>query len=414
VNMERPQGGRYPHYGIPTRWLEEGRPGEPDSSTSPAETAAPGRPRQAGGSSHNVRTYQAIGLVQKLLGGRVGLGVYALIPYSTFTGAAAFYSDEREQYFSNSLHPELYADRLTATSLAFGLGARLWPWLAVGGSFTLGLRTRAVTPTYLTDIGQFQNIRVDSDVKVNTALAPHFGAVVTPVPGTRLVATVHTPQKFEVATDFGFLVSNGLAQSASIGFTHSYLPWTFGLGGEHVVSSGASSGARLSFAALATYALWSQYLDRHSDRPAEAWSNTVSAVLGLRLRRGGARGFLDLTYVPTPVPDQAGRSNYVDSDRLGASLGWDYQLALTALGARLRLGLQAQAHHLLARQTLKRAPGTDDRGGPPVLDEVPDDAVESGQPLRGREGLQTNNPGWPGYAVSGWIVGAGVNLTLGF
>jgi hypothetical protein len=28
------------------------------------------------------------------------------------------------------LFEELYADRLTATSLAFGLGARLWPWLA--------------------------------------------------------------------------------------------------------------------------------------------------------------------------------------------------------------------------------------------------------------------------------------------
>jgi len=66
----------------------------------------------------------------------------------------------------------------------------------------------------------------------------------------------------------------------------------------------------------------------------------------------------------------------------------------------------------LPRQTLKQSP--DGRTPELVLDEVPDDAVASGQPLAGREGLQTNNPGWPGYSVAGWILGAGVNLTLAF
>src|SRR5688572_24765602 len=103
-----------PHNGIPTQWLERG-------STEPLIAA---RPRQAGGSGHNLRGYQVIGLVHKFFEGRLGIGIYGMIPYGTFTTASAFYSDEREQYFSNSLHSELYADRLTATSLAFATGLK--------------------------------------------------------------------------------------------------------------------------------------------------------------------------------------------------------------------------------------------------------------------------------------------------
>src|SRR5262249_41560643 len=83
-----------PHHGVPTQGLERG-------SQTPLIAA---RPRQAGGSSHNVRGYQVLGLVHKFFEGRLGIGIYGMIPYGTFTTASAFYSDEREQYFSNSLH----------------------------------------------------------------------------------------------------------------------------------------------------------------------------------------------------------------------------------------------------------------------------------------------------------------------
>jgi hypothetical protein len=47
-----------------------------------------------------------------------------------------------------------------------------------------------------------------------------------------------------------------------------------------------------------------------------------------------------------------------------------------------------------------------------VRDEVPDDAVVIDQPLAGRSGLQTNNPGFPGYGSSGWVHGGGVYLSI--
>src|SRR4051812_3002 len=113
INAEQPGGGRFVRYGIPTQWLQQGKPADPP------DTPLRSRARQAEGTGHNTRAYQIIGLVTKLFDNRLTLGIYGMIPYSEFTGAAAFYSDEREQYFSNSLHPELYSDRMTATSFAF-------------------------------------------------------------------------------------------------------------------------------------------------------------------------------------------------------------------------------------------------------------------------------------------------------
>ncbi|HEY0705153.1 MAG TPA: hypothetical protein VGG33_00045 [Polyangia bacterium] len=402
VDMEMPGGGRYPRYGVPTAWLDRGRAAEPPDAPLRA------RPRQAAGTGHNRRIYQVAGLVKKFWGNRLGAGIYAMVPYGKFTGAAAFYSDEREQYFSNSLHPELYSDRLTATALAFGLGARVSPRLSLGASATLSLRTVATTPTYVTDVGNFQSIVVDSKVDVSMALAPHVSAVFAATPGTRLSVTAHSPQKLEIVTDFSFLLVNGLEQSAALQFTHAYLPWMFGAGVAHDFSSGETSGVELVASGL--YALWSNYIDRHGHTPSGAyrWYDTLSGALGLRYRDGAGRAFLDVGYQPSPVPAQTGRTNYVDGARASLSTGLDF--GLRVWGGSLRLGLQVQAHRILPRTTVKSVVGG--QGG--VIDEVPDDAVIGGQPLAGRAGLQTNNPGWPGFRSGGWVLGESLHATFIF
>jgi hypothetical protein len=398
LNMEMPGGGRYAQAGVPTRWLEDGRPG------------LLARPRQSAGSSQKTNVYQILGFVQPLLRGRLGVGLTAMVPYSRFTSAQAFYNDEREQYFSNSLHPELYADRLTTTSLAFGLGARVLPQLLVGIGASLGLHTVAQTPTYVGDVGRFSEIKVDSDVGVKTALAPSLGVVWTPTAGARLALTAHAPQRLQIDTDFSFLLASGVEQAARVDFTHGYLPWIFGLGGsQRVLESG---DGHLDLVASATLSLWSQYRDRHSERPdpAYAWSNTFAGALGLRYVAGASTSFVDLALAPSPVPDQIGRSNYVDNDRVGLLLGqaWGWRFPW----GNLRLGVTAQAHRLLARAVVKSAPGSG--AAAPVIDEVPDDAVVGGAPVPGREGLQTNNPGWPGFSSEGWILGGSANVGVGF
>jgi hypothetical protein len=113
---------------------------------------------------------------------------------------------------------------------------------------------------------------------------------------------------------------------------------------------------------------------------------------------------MDVNYQPTPVPPQTGRENYVDNDRLGALVGVNYTFDVA--GVPLRFGVQAQAQRLLARYQKK-----DDRL---IVDELPDDAVDSrtGSPIAGARGLQTNNPGWPGFASEGWILGGAATLAL--
>jgi long-chain fatty acid transport protein len=403
-----------PHNGIPTQWLERG-------SREPLISA---RPRQAGGSGHNLRGYQVVGLVHKFFEGRLGLGIYGMIPYGTFTTASAFYSDEREQYFSNSLHSELYSDRLTATSLAFATGLKLTEAVSIGLSATLALKATAGSPTYLKSIGAFQDILLDSNISVNAALSPHFGVVVRPTDRWHVSTTVHTPQKFDIAAKFKFLVvtgeTNGVDEGAAVSFTHDYLPWKLSAGSSYDVVR--TKETKVSVVGTALYARWSDYVDRHSQRPSApyAWYDTLGGSVGVRYEQGPLRSLLDAAYEPTPVPDQTGRTNYVDNDRLGAAAGFDYAFRL--LGGKLRAGIQMQVHRLLPRHTRKVAAYSAGMTRPNlVIDEVPDDATAGidpvtgdARPLDGREGLQTNNPGWPGFFSAGWVLGGSCHVTFNY
>lgn len=403
---------------IPTGWLEQGRQA---MGTDPGLTPSP---RQSAGSGQNQRAYQMLGLVSPVFGRRAVLGFYAMIPLAEFTTAKAFYNDEREQYFSNSLHPEMYSDRMTATSLAFGVGSRITDRLAAGITFTLSLKNTASAPVYVSDLANLDTVLLDSDIGVEAAVSPHFGLTYDPLRRLRLAATVHTKQAMEIVTGFDYFLSTGSKQGASVGFTHAYIPLTAAVAGDYDLVDVA--GGRVHLAGTAKFARWSQYRDRHSESPHPdyAWSDTLSGALGARYQRGNLRGLIDLEYQPTPVPPQTGRSNYVDSDRLSLSTGADYTFRLW--GSTFRAGVGVQSHRLLSQHVSKfdtpinpqpnsNLPGYGDGYYPQlVLDEVPDDAIDGivGDPIPERAGLQSNNPGFPGWASEGWILGGTVNIAV--
>ena len=83
------------------------------------------------------------------------------------------------------------------------------------------------------------------------------------------------------------------------------------------------------------------------------------------------------------------------------------------LGLDWRAGATAQLHRLLPRDHTKDPSSSD-----PVVDEVPDNTEYLGdgafEPVSPREGLQTNNPGYPGFSSEGWLFGGGVTLALLF
>jgi long-chain fatty acid transport protein len=407
VNATRGQGAGFAAFSkpFPTQDLQLGRKAD---ALMPAFNA---RPRQAAGSGHDTITYLGFGLVMKLLDDHLALGVHARLPIGDFTRIVAFYNDEREQYFSNSLHPELYGDRMTAPSLAFGAGIRIVKGLSLGVGATLNLKANAVAPAYVSDTGNLSKVLIDMNTSVNVSLTPHFGLSYTLLgERLRLTAVAHAPRQMGFATGFGFGLPSGVEQSAGVPFVLNYTPWQFALGAAFDVIHGSKQ--TLSAVGSLQYATWSTYIDRHGDKPsaAYAWGDVLSPTLGFRYRIGSLSALADGSYVPTPVPQQTGRTNYVDNNRISASLGSEFGFGL--LGHDAHVGLQLQAHHLLPRRQTKLATPTSPNGeivaAERVRDEVPDDVLSGRNPLPGAQGLQTNNPGWPGFASQGWVFVAGL------
>jgi hypothetical protein len=133
----------------------------------------------------------------------------------------------------------------------------------------------------------------------------------------------------------------------------------------------------------------------------------VGASLGAAYVVGGRRIAIDLGATPSPVPDQTGKTNYVDNARLMTNVS--YEAPLDAFGIPVRLGFHLQGQWMVPRD-VRKSPSA----AHPVVDEFPDGAVSAltGEPITAAEGLQTNNPGYPGYSSQGFIVGAGLSLRV--
>jgi long-chain fatty acid transport protein len=406
-------GGAQPS--LPTPWLQNGC----EPATSTCSTEVPARPRGGNTSSGEFRAYQGIGLVNHLWPDVLSLGFYALVPIGPFTTGHSFFVDEREQYFTNSLHPELFSDRLTAISLAFGVGVRVFKQLSLGVSATLALRNEADADTFTGDPDDVHNsIELSTKLKVLNSISPHGGLTYTPLDWLRIAATVHSPQKTEIVTRFANILPTGDYQWAERTAVLSYMPWIVGLGGEARVLKVADTHA-LGVSGLVTYERWSKYRNRQDQHPhgRYEWSDTLVYVLGTRhTYRERLTSFIDLSYRPSPVPAQTGRTNYVDNDRWSGDVGVQWLIPLQRQRVALRFGAQAQLHYLVERHQKKDDPRG--KGSQLVRDEWADDTIDRttnpAVPFPEARGLQTNNPGYPGYGSDGWVMGGGINMAVLF
>lgn len=391
---------------VPTPWLREGCPAGTEAGSCPP----PGygaRPRQAGGSSGKTRSYLALGFAKHLVQDRFSVGAYAMLPLSSFTTARGFYADEREALFSNSLHPELYGDRLTAISLAVGAAFKLLPDLSIGVGLSLALANAASSSTYVRDTTNYDTLLVDTSVSTRVDVAPTAGVRWTPVRWLRIGGALHSPESFTIDTTITAALPSGTESRTSRHEVYDWMPWRLSFGAEgDVIQHGRYT---MSLTGSVQYAAWSAYEDRHGQGPASygedlAWKDTMRGALGVRHKYGPVRGFIDLSYVPSPVPDQVGRSNYVDNDRVGIHAGADFDLKLGR--KHIRPGLQAFGNRLVRRHVTK-----DDTR---MKDELPDGSIlgATHDPVPGASGLQTNNPGWPGFASEGWLFGGAVTLSI--
>lgn len=388
-------------------WLSDGMGGirpldEPGLATADL------RPRQddpGGGLSG----YLGVGVVERLAGDKLVVGFHGAIPTGDIQAHRVFYADEREQYFSNSLRFELYDDRLSLSTFAFAVSSRPIPRLAVGVGLVAAIDSTAQTPVYVPDGSDLGRIYLDQELTVGTGFSPHIGAELLAMAGLRLTATVHAPSRVRVSGKNSIQLANGTTAEQTFSFTHGYEPLTVGAAASWETALG--SDRALALAGSVAWRDFSAYEDRHSESPLDSWRDIVITSLGARVSSKSTRVFADATYAPSPVPDQIGRTNYVDNARLGVVTGVSTEARI--LGTHLRAGLFVQGHRLVQRSVDKREDAPN-----PVIDEFPDNAVDPVEdrttPLPEAQGLQTNNPGYPGFSSEGWLLAAGFSLEMPF
>jgi hypothetical protein len=333
-----------------------------------------------------------------------------MLPLGNLTTANGFYADEREALFTNSLHPEMYGDRLTTMSIAISASFRLLKSLSFGIGTTLGLANQATSASYVPAANDYTKLLVNNGIGVTAALAPHAGVYWTPVDRVRVGVVLHAPQSFVIDTTITATLPDGTVSKGVQEEVHDYLPWRASLGIEADLIR--THHSQFGVAGQVTWMNWSTYKDRHGQAPADAYgtsygfSDTAIYSFGVRHKYKSVRGYVDWQYAPTPVPAQTGNSNYVDSDRYGVAFGGDFEAVVG--GVRLRPGLQLVAYRLVWREVTKDPAQ--------MTDQVPDSSRSSltGDPLAGAKGLQTNNPGYPGFGSDGWIYGGTVSLSVLF
>ncbi len=162
---------------------------------------------------------------------------------------------------------------------------------------------------------------------------------------------------------------------------------------------------------------WSEYLDNQAVG-GRGFNDTVSVRASAQWQSAVGRQLrLGVAWEPSPVPTQDGRTNFVDNDRLVVSVGGGHEI--TVRGRAVELSWFAQVHSLLTRKTVKKElesyPACDD-GGASLCDELPDDLprTDTGQETADHAGLQTGNPGFPGWHSWGTLLAFGFDLTWRF
>jgi long-subunit fatty acid transport protein len=340
------------------------------------------------------------------------VGALLLAPFGGFGHVTTHFDDEREQHFDNRIEHDLLGERLRSEVIAGALAYRIGTWLSLGVGLTLLPSNE--TDAYVYTPNPTDPSQIDANLKVEQTWvkALTVGVLVEPIDRVRISAGFHDEDAFDLRVRSHVTLGGTEGSDADDPYVQNidtvvhYSPPRFRLGAALLLDS-------VTLTAEGTYRAWSRLRDHHG---AEAgFDDTIDIAAGFEyqptattfLRAGGA-------WHPSPVPPQTGRTNYVDNDRVVVALG-----AGRRIGERWMVDFGVQIHALLQQDTYKRRPA----GGFPVCapdvdticDEVPDrDVDRPGLPASATKGLQTGNPGFPGFSSGGYVVGTSLDLRYVF
>ena len=344
----------------------------------------------------------------------VRFGVAAALPMTRLGLQQSHFADEREQYASNQLGFELLGARQQSQVILVGMAYQLVPSVSIGAAISVLPAGHAVSDVYLDDPARQQDVRIAVQNEQVGRIAPSFGAQWQPSDLVQVGASWRAANHFDLTVENRIQIKGFQGDASAfpirqkVAFVLNYTPEQLNLGLAH------KAGA-LHVSAAAVWSRWSQYVDTQGEHPGD-WKDVLSLRAGAeyaaqpdRVLRAGVQ------WEPSPVPNQGGRTNYVDNDRAVGSVGAGHRIEL--LGKSVELNWFLAVHHLLARDTNKAvATQTNCKAGVTVVCDEVDDATKgtNGKPIAAASGLQTGNPGFPGFASWGNVLVVGADLKWAF
>ncbi len=372
---------------------------------------------------NSLNSYLGISLVESLGIDDFRFGLSVIVPAGGLMDIASQYPDEREQFFSNTVHLTRFGEWSKMISVFMGAAYRPLDWLSLGAAAEVGLNVSASLDMYIPEatVQDFALVNVAFDASP-TARAI-VGVTARPLPWLSIGLVWRDRRFSEVDADAMLNLWNyhepGDATVPKRVKQRHLLALDFE---PQEVSLAVGARFRRMYAqAGVTWNHWSDFIDTHHNRAQQnavwqdgaepndefAFSDTFSLSLGLGYEYlDGLSITAGVGWRPTPVPDQVGRTNYADADLVNVALGHRLDLALGSGVIRLDGALQVW---FMGETTVNKDPSQ-------IKDEFADDArtLIGAQPMPEAAGLQTNNPGFPGYTFGGWALAGSVSAAYLF
>lgn len=377
---------------------------------------------------NGLNTQVGVGFVSGFGLDRFRLAVLAQAPL-TGGGASSIqthYDDEREAAFTNQVHFTRFGEWDRIFAFVAGAGYALTPRLSVGVAGELAAAATARLQAYIPDATVESYAQSNLGAQVNLRLRPVLGVRWRATDWLALGLVWRDESSFHVDGQSEVTLWN--SHEASTDKTipkHSTLsfPIVFGWVPMEVALGAGVDRGPLTVQAAATWQRWSTFRDHHDQSPdtaamlaspptsfdpsAYAFSDTIAISGGATIRLGRAwAASLGGAWYPSPVPPQTGRTNQADADLFAITTGLRHDFEIAGKRFTAAAGLQLW---IMEERTTYKDPTR-------INDEFPDSArtLQGGHAMPEAQGLQTNNPGFPGYTAGGWLAAGGLSLSHRF
>lgn len=378
----------------------------------------------------DVQTYVGVGVTHSfgIKGFRVG-GIM-VVPMFDMVTIQSHFSDEREQYFSNKLHYTRFGEWQPKFTGILGVSYSPIKYISLGLALQGTASTVAGLDIYIPEAVSQNYMLVNDKIIMAGKIRPIIGVQAEPLDFLSIGVTWRMESYMDIQGQGQLSLFSDNYSAGDVG--EKFVPrraeskFNMAIDYEPMELSTGVGFKMDGWVAQATFTWnrWSEFLDMHAERPQEAarfapvnqgdprvngdhykWSDTISATAGLSYQYfSWAKAKIGGGYYPSPTPPQTGRTNYVDSDVWCMALGHDFQWG------------DLPFHTAFAFQLWMMTPREVNKDPNQIPDEFQDNARDSkkGEPISAAQGLQTNNPGYPGYGLEGWLMVMNVSITYIF